>query len=370
MIVEKQKLKLSQPFTTESGAVLNAPEVVYEEYGNPNGPVIYIAHGGLSDQHAAGRYSDSDPAPGWWDDLIGPGKVFDTERYRIICSNSLGGMAGTTSARSANPATGHRYGPLFPRITLIDMVRFHKAFLDELGVDSLHLMAGPSMGSLHSLQMAALYPGFVGGVISVATAGRMTPSGMAMHHFMMNAIKMDPDFQGGWYDPSRPLLALKYVHQVMKIYYTHEKIIKMLAWDTVPEGPNSQDTRSAAVNAFIAGTPDIDTRDRDPNCYITLLEAINSYDLGRDAESYEAGVRRIRCPVLLMNVDTDGEFDIAWAEEVAEILNAANAGQAEVVELKSPWGHLGCVREGAQMAEAIAHFLPRLDSASEDRKQA
>lgn len=359
MLVSKKTLKLSQPFTTGSGVVLKAPEVTYEVYGKPNAPVIYIAHGGLSDQHAAGRYNESDPAPGWWDGLIGPGKAFDTDRYRVICANALGGMFGTTSACSINPDTGHRYGPLFPTLTLIDMVRFHKAFLDELGVERIEVMAGPSMGSLHSLQMAALYPDFVGAVVAVATAGRMPPSGMAMHHLMMNFIKMDPDFQGGWYDTSKPLLALKYIHQTMRIYYTHEKLLKQVCWDPIPEGPQSQDLRARAVNGYLSGTPDLDVKGRDPNCYLTLLTAINSYDLGRDAESYEAGVRRIRCPVLLMNIDTDCEFDISWAQEVADILNAVRPGQARVELLRSPWGHLGCVRETAQMSGHVKEFLSR-----------
>lgn len=360
MLVEKKTLQLSQPYTTGNGCVLKQPQVVYEEYGLAEGPVIYIAHGGLSDAHAAGRYSDSDPLPGWWDALIGPGKPFDTDRYRVICANSLGNMGGSTSPASINPDTGCRYGPLFPQITLIDMVRFHKAFLEELGVERLEVMAGPSMGSLQSLQMAALYPDFVGAVVAVATAGRMPPSGLAMHHLMMNFIKMDPEFQGGWYDTAKPLLALKYIHQTMRIYYTHEKIIKRLAWDPVPEGPDAQDVRARAVNAYLASTPDLDVRGRDPNCYLALLSAINSYDLGRDAASFAEGVRRIRCPVLMMNIDTDCEFDVVWAEEVAAILNEANPGQARVELLRSPWGHLGCVREGEQMSAHIRGFLSRV----------
>ena len=360
MLVEKQFKELDEPFVTEGGAVLRKPVVAYEEYGNPDGPVILLCHGGLSDQHAAGRYAESDPAPGWWDPLVGPGRVIDTDRFRILAANSLGSMAGTTSPRTVNPDTGCRYGPLFPKITLIDTARFHRAFLEAMAVDRLHLMAGPSMGSLQSLQMAALCPDFVGGVVSVATAGRMTPSGMAMHHFMSNAIKMDPQFQGGWYDVDRPLLALKYIHQVMRIYYTHEDIIKQATWDAVPEGPDSQDRRAQAVNQFLSATPDVDVLNRDPNCYVTLLDAINTYDLGRDCESFEAGVRRITCPVLLMNIDTDCEFQPRWAREVFDVLEAARPGQATLEVLRSPWGHLGCIKEFDQMAEHMGAFLKRL----------
>jgi homoserine O-acetyltransferase len=359
MIVKNQIKELSKPFETENGFILKQPIAAYEEYGNPDGPVIYIAHGGLSDQHAAGRHHKDDPLPGWWDGLIGDDKVFDTKTYRIICANALGGAFGTTSPKTTNVDTGCRYGPNFPQINFRDVARFSKTFLDDMGVDKLFLMAGPSMGSLQSLQMAALYPDFVGAVISVATSGRMTPSGMAAHHLMINALKMDPEFNAGWYELGKPLLSLKVLQQFIRIYYTHEKGLKQI-WDSVPEGKNSQSQRSYALENFLTGTLDVDLKDREPNCMITTLNAINSYDLGSDAESYEQGVQRIKCPVLLMNLNTDHEFLPYWAEEVVDILNSKNKGQATVKVLDSIWGHLGCVIEFDQMDEHIRSFLVSL----------
>lgn len=358
MLVESKTHALSKPFVTSSGFTLKQPVVAYEDYGPPDGPVILIAHGGLADHHAAGKRAESDAAPGWWDDLIGPGKAFDTGRFRVLCANSLGSMFGTTCARSIDPDTGKRYGPTFPEVTLIDMVRFLKAFLDDLGVRRLHLMAGPSMGSLQSLQMAALYPGFVGGVVAVGTAGRMPPGGMTMHHVLMRFIRMDPGFQGGWYDPAEPLPVLEQIKLVSWLYFSHEQVIKQLCWDPIPEGPDAQDRRSQAVDTFLG--IDADMRARDPNCYLTILTAVNSYDLGRDADSYEAGVRRIVCPVLLMNIDTDREFDMSWADELAGMLEAVRPGQARVVPLRSAWGHLGCIKEAAQMDAPVRAFMQRL----------
>ncbi len=359
MIVEKKFITLSKPFTTESGFTFDKPEVAYEEYGNPDGPVVLLAHGGLSPAHAAGKYSEDDPKPGWWDGMVGPGKVYDTNKYRVLCSCALGIGFGSTAPNTINPKTGCRYGPLFPDITLVDTVNYQKAFCDELGIEKLHIMSGLSTGSLQTLQMAALYPEFVGAAIPVATSGRMTADGMAMHHFMINAMKMDPGFHGGWYDMDKELYSTRLVSQAMKIYYFHEKCTTKLTWDTIPEGPDSQQQRSDAVQAYLTGTSDIDWMKRDPNCIIKFIAAVNSHDLGRLAGGYEEGIRSIKCPVLVMNVDTDREFPPHFAYEIEEIMNANNPGQAEVKILESIWGHYGCALEQEQMIQHIGAFLAK-----------
>mgnify|MGYP001124158895 CR=1 FL=1 len=357
MVVEKRLIQLPESFATENGVWLKRPTVAYEEYGNPDGPVILLAHGALSDQHAAGRYHSEDGARGWWDGLVGPGRVFDTERFRILSMNSLGSMFGTVSPVTINPDTGCRYGPHFPEITLADTVRLQKAFLDAMGVEELWLMCGPSMGGLQSLQMAALYPEYVGAVVAVAAAGRTPPAAIAMNQFIINTLEMDPAFQGGWYDLGRPLLAMKTVHQFLRIGLTHEDLLKTAFWDAVHDGAQAQAERSRVIARYLVATLDTDVRDRDPNCYIRLLQAVNSFDLGRGCGSYEEGVLRIQCPVLLMNVDTDAVFHVHWAEEVADILNTRTPGQARVSVIDSPWGHLGSIKEIDQIGESIRSFM-------------
>lgn len=360
MLVEKKLLHLPEPFRTESGVWLNRPQIVYDECGNPDGPVILITHGGLADQHAAGRYCAEDGNPGWWDGLIGPGKALDTDKFRVLCMNALGSMFGTTSPVTLNPDTGCRYGPHFPKITLVDMVHYHKAFLDQLGVEELCLVAGPGMGAMVGLQLAALYPAVVGAVAAVAGCGRTPPAAVATNQFIINALTMDPQFQAGWYDLDRPLPAMKTVHQFLRIKSVHEDLLKTAIWDAVHEGPEAQAERSRAISRYLTATLDSDIRDRDPNCYIILLNAINSFDLGRDVGDYEAGVLRIQCPVLMLSIDTDSEYQLQWAEEVVDILNTRTPGQASMGLIDSPWGHMGSIKEAEQLSEFIGGFVAQL----------
>jgi homoserine O-acetyltransferase len=358
MLVEKRTLVLSRPFVTEAGARLPEAPVAYEEYGNPGGPVILICHGGLSSQHAAGRYRERDPAPGWWDDLIGPGRPFDTDRFRILSSNALGGMHGSCSPLSIDPRTGRPYGPTFPVLTLGDQVRFQAAFLDAMDIDRLWCVAGPSMGSLHALTFAALFPERLDRAVAVATAARMTASGMAMHHFMMDVYRSDPGFQAGWYPPGVPLAAARVLWQAIKLYYTSEALFRVSCADPVPHGPGAQARRSARTHAFLSAGQAAGSAAYDPNCFLTTLAAVNTHDLGEGFATLEAGLRRIHCPLLMINIASDAEFPPAEAEAIARILNAARPGQATSRVISSMWGHLGCVREPEALEACLRDWLP------------
>ncbi|CAN5348505.1 homoserine O-acetyltransferase [soil metagenome] len=347
--------------------MLEGPTVAYEEYGVLEGPVILLCHGGLSSAHAAGKYAEDDALPGWWDDVVGPGRALDTSRFRILSMNALGSMYGSCGPKSMDLSTGKRYGPTFPALSLRDQVRFMASFLDALKIERLYCVAGPSMGALHALNFAAMYPERVERAIAVASAARMTGSGMAMHHYMMNAIEADPAFQDGWYDETRQLAAFKLIFQVIKLYYMSHKIFKKHGFDNVVQGPGAQAVRSANTRTFLTAGMDAGIRNYDANCLMRLLPAINSHDLGEGFATLEEGIRRIQCPVLLMNVDTDHEFPPECADELAEVLNQKRPGQASVRTIESDWGHMGCVRESGQLETYISEWLTA--SRSDEKRQ-
>ncbi|MFZ2960888.1 MAG: alpha/beta fold hydrolase [Candidatus Ozemobacteraceae bacterium] len=362
MLVTPRTLRLSQPFMTEGRIALHQPEVAFEEYGNPDGPVIFVAHGGISNPHAAGRYSPSDAQAGWWDGLIGQGKALDTNRFRVIAANALGSMFGSTGPLSVDPATGKSFGPQFPAITLKDMTLFFKAFLDELNVKTLYAIAGLSMGSMITLQMAAEFPGFVQRVIGVASAAQTPPAALAAHSFMMNMIRRDQDFRDGNYGSRPPMKALQSMNEYSRLFYTHEKGVRRVTWDTVVPTPNAQNAREKAIQKYLQDGVEERIRQWDANSIITLLSAINTFDLGGGMPTLSEGISRIVCPVLIMNFDTDQEFSPSWGAELVTHLNASSPGRARFEELESDWGHLGCLTETGQMSHHIGKFLQEWDT--------
>src|SRR6202167_5853569 len=216
--VETRYLDLPNPVKLDCGRELHPVRVAYETYGalsSRRDNVILVCHALSGDAHAAGLSTavagtrdgfgaeDRDGAAGqglgWWDGMIGPGKAFDTDRYHVISTNLLGGCRGTTGPSSLNPATGRMYGSDFPVITVADMVRTERAFLDELGIERLVAVAGGSLGGMQAFEWAILYPDQVDAIVPIASTHALQPQGVAWNAIAREAILRDPAWQGGRY---------------------------------------------------------------------------------------------------------------------------------------------------------------------------
>src|SRR5689334_20173146 len=223
--VETRFLDLPEPVPLDCGVVLPAVRVAYETYGQLSAArdnVILVCHALSGDAHAAGmaphpaaavtrdgfRADERDGARGkalgWWDGMIGPGKAFDTDRFFVVSTNLLGGCRGTTGPSSIDPATGRPYGPDFPVITVADMVRTERAFLDVLGIERLAAVTGGSLGGMQAFEWAILYPDQVDAVVAIASTHALHPQGVAWNAIARSAIMGDPAWQGGrYYDTGR-----------------------------------------------------------------------------------------------------------------------------------------------------------------------
>ncbi|MCW2504320.1 MAG: homoserine O-acetyltransferase, partial [Actinomycetia bacterium] len=218
--VETQYVDLPEPVRLDCGRELHPVRVAYETYGalSPSRDnVVLVCHALSGDAHAAGFSKAAPDAStrdgfaaedrdglagkglGWWDGMIGPGKAFDTDRYFVVSTNLLGGCRGTTGPSSIDPATGRPYGPDFPVITVADMVRTKRAFLDVLGVERLAAVAGGSLGGMAALEWAVLFPDQVDAVVVIASTHALQPQGVAWNAIAREAIMRDPDWQGGHY---------------------------------------------------------------------------------------------------------------------------------------------------------------------------
>src|SRR3984885_1000132 len=218
--VETQYLDLPNPVRLDCGRELHSVRVAYETYGAlapRRDNVILVCHALSGDAHAAGfspeaaaqstrdgfgaddRDGSAGKGLGWWDGMIGPGKAFDTDRFLVVSTNLLGGCRGTTGPSSLDPATGKPYGSPFPLITVADMVRTERAFLEELGIHRLVAVAGGSLGGMQALEWAILFPDQVGAVVSIASTHALHAQGLAWNAIAREAIMRDPAWQGGAY---------------------------------------------------------------------------------------------------------------------------------------------------------------------------
>lgn len=225
-IVHKHLLHFDSALKLRSGATLSPFTIAYETYGKLNAErsnAILICHALSGDSHVAGYYSD-DPqeAPGWWDDAVGPGKMFDTNRFFVICSNVIGGCQGSTGPSSLAP-DGKPYALRFPVITVADMVQAQRHLIDALGIKRLFAVTGGSMGGMQALQWAVDYPARVGSVLFLASTPRSSAQNIAFNEIGRQAIYADPNWRGGsYYGSAPPTAGLSVARMVGHITYMSE----------------------------------------------------------------------------------------------------------------------------------------------------
>ena len=201
-IVEEKDFVLTEPLLLDCGRTLNNVNLRYETYGSLNeakNNAILIFHALSGDAHICGYHNENDPKPGWWSDMVGPGKYIDTDKYFVICSNVLGGCSGSTGPRSINPDTGKMYNMDFPVITIRDMVKAQHALIKHLGIERLLAVVGGSMGGMQALEWAVNYPEMVQSVLPIATTTQLSAQGIAFNWVSREAIKYDPNFNNGEY---------------------------------------------------------------------------------------------------------------------------------------------------------------------------
>ncbi len=204
-IVETKSFTFAEPpneLQLECGARLGPVDVAYETYGTLNEKkdnAILICHALSGDAHVGGRHNASDKKPGWWDNMVGDGKGFDTSKHYVVCSNILGSCYGTTGPTSTDPKTGKPYGLTFPIITISDMVNVQAKLLEHLGIEKLLCVVGGSMGGMQAMEWAVSYPDKVRSAMIIASTSRKSPQAIAFDAVARNAITSDTNWEAGNY---------------------------------------------------------------------------------------------------------------------------------------------------------------------------
>ena len=364
LLSEKKLITFADGIALTSGKVIAPLTVAYETFGTlspEKDNAILIVHALTGDSHCAGYYSANENKAGWWDPLIGPGKAFDTSKYFIICTNSLGGCQGTTGPASINPATGKRYNLSFPVFTIRDIVNTQKKLIDQFGIQRLLCVSGGSMGGMVTLDWAAAYPDRVSCIIPVSTSARLSSQGIAFSEVERQAIIRDPKWSAGMYDPNNPPGdGLAVARMIAHITYLSQESMQIKFGRR--RQLNSSVTRFGdefEIESYLHYQGDKFVERFDANCYIYLTKAMDFFDLSEGSSTLEEGVKRISSKSLFISFRSDWLFSPL---ETAELVDAMrNTGlDVEFHEIESAYGHDAFLVEYPKYSYLLERFLERV----------
>jgi homoserine O-acetyltransferase len=382
--VETQYLELSTPVQLDCGRQLHPIRVAYETYGTLSprrDNVILVCHALSGDAHAAG-FSPTPTAEstrdgfaaeerdgtvgrglGWWDGMIGPGKAFDTDRFFVISTNLLGGCRGTTGPSSIDPATGKAYGADFPVITVADMVRTERAFLDALGIDRLAAVAGGSLGGMQAFEWAIQFPDQVDAIVAIASTHALLPQGVAWNAIAREAIMRDPAWQDGdYYGTGRaPEAGMGVARMVGHVTYLSAAALDQKFGRRLQVADDIRYTLTDAefeVESYLRHQADSFVRRFDANTYLYTSRALTYFDLARQygAGSLEHALHDVSARTLLIAFSSDWLYPPSGSQEVEDALRALGK-PVELHVIDAPYGHDCFLLEEARQTPIIRRFL-------------
>jgi len=360
MTVETQAVEFDS-ISLESGAKLSPVSIAYETYGALNvakSNAILILHAFSGDAHAAG-ISHETGKPGWWDNTIGPGKAFDTDKYFVICSNVLGGCQGTTGPASINPQTGCPYGMSFPVITIGDMVRLQTMLIDHLGIERLLAVAGGSMGGMQALEWAVSYPDRVIAAIPIATTARHSPQQIAFNEVGRQAIMADPDWcEGNYYSGKPPGRGLAIARMIGHITYMSDESMREKFGRRLREKEKFGFDFSVdfEVESYLRYRGSQFVTRFDANAYLYITKAEDYFDLTNATGSLTAAFQKVTSRFLVISFSSDWLYPSYQSEEIVRVLRRANRNVA-YCELPSNYGHDAFLVDVAEQSDVIRGFL-------------
>ena len=358
--VETKFFKINEPILLESGKELKEVDVAYETYGTLNSDAdnaILLLHALTGDAHAAG-YHEGDTRPGWWDDMVGSGKAFDTDKYFVVCSNMLGGCKGTTGPSSINPETGKQYALDFPVITIEDVVKVQKKLVDFLGIKKL-TVAGGSMGGMQALEWALAHKEMVKNVIFIASAPRLTAQGIAFHAVGRNAILSDKNFNNGnYYGLEKPEKGLAIARMIGHITYLSEESMhnKFARRFQDKNSPNFDFGIDFEVESYLAHQGEVFVDRFDANSYLYITKAVDYYDIEQKYGTLEKAFSDTKSKFLIISFSSDWLFPSSQAKELATALMRSKK-DVSFCEIQSPCGHDAFLLEFEKQTKIIKSFL-------------
>lgn len=367
-IVAPQTAHFNKPFTLKSGAVLPQFDLVYETYGTLNADksnAVLICHALSGTHHVAGKYNENDKYPGWWDNLVGPNKPLDTNKFFVIGVNNLGGCHGSTGAASINPATGQPWGSQFPVLTVEDWVTSQTLLADYLGIHQLAAVVGGSLGGMQALQWTIAYPDRVRHALVIASAPNLTAQNMAFNEVARQAIITDPEFHGGDYYAHGvvPRRGLRIARMLGHITYLSDDAMGAKFGRKLKDGVKYSFDAEFEMESYLRYQGDKFAGEFDANTYLRMTRALDYYDPALAFnDNLSAALKEVKAQFLVVSFTSDWRFSPARSREIVKALldNELTVSYAEVT---AAHGHDAFLMPDAHYHNILRAYLNNIEVA-------
>ena len=381
-IVTPQRMQFNEPLALQNGSTLAGYDLMIETYGTLNAArsnAVLVCHALNASHHVAGVYADQPKNVGWWDNLVGPGKPLDTERFFVIGVNNLGSCFGSTGPMSINPATGRPYGASFPVVTVEDWVNAQARVADAFGIERFAAVMGGSLGGMQALAWSTMYPERVAHCIDIASTPKLSAQNIAFNEVARSAILSDPDFHGGDYYAHgvKPRRGLRVARMIGHITYLSDddmatKFGRALRRENRINGGNGEGgvTDAVAYNFNFDVEFEVESYLRyqgdkfadyfDANTYLLITRALDYFDPARAfGGDLTAALAMTSAKYLVVSFSTDWRFAPARSREIVKAL-LDHKRQVTYAEIDAPHGHDAFLLDDARYHNLLRAYYTRI----------
>ncbi len=384
MLVSPSTYHFADPLPLRSGGTIRAYDLCYETYGTLNAErsnVVLVAHALNASHHVAGHYAGQDKSQGWWDNMIGPGKPVDTNRFYVIGVNNLGSCFGSTGPMHVNPDSGRIYGADFPVMTVEDWVDAQVRLLDALGIETLAAIMGGSLGGMQALSWALQYPERVRHAVVIASAPNLTAENIAFNEVARRAIVTDPDFNEGHFyaqdgrAETKPKRGLRIARMIGHITYLSDDVMNAKFGRVLRDALMSEVDGANAATHFRYSTQEVEFQiesylryqgDKfaeyfDANTYLLITRALDYFDPARAFDgNLSRALARASARFLLVSFTTDWRFAPSRSREIVKAL-LDNRRDVSYAEIDAPHGHDAFLLDDPRYTGLVRSYFERID---------
>jgi homoserine O-acetyltransferase len=362
-----QSAHFDQPIKLKSGAELPSFDIAYETYGELNAArsnAVLVCHALNASHHVAGYYEEDKSNVGWWDNLVGPGKPLDTDRFFVVGSNYIGSCFGSTGPASINPASGKQWGADFPVVTVEDWVEAQARLADRLGIERFAAVIGGSLGAMQALQWTLSYPDRIRHSIVIAAAARLTPQNIAFNEVARQAIMTDPDFHGGhYYDKGVvPTRGLRIARMIGHITYLSGEAMTEKFGRLLRRGqPGFDFDIDFEIESYLRYQGDKFSSYFDANTYLRITKALDYFDPAADFGGHlSAALARAKAAFLVVSFKSDWRFPPPRSRDIVRAL-LDNRRIVSYLEIDAPGGHDAFLLEDARYHNALRAYFGNIE---------